>query len=1236
MSSVELLAPLRLETRFVPPAQRADGGNQWLLRLRVYPDEFSMRRTVAPATSKELDRLVEAVAQLTAVTTHSEADAFASFAAAVGASRALRLWRTHVVANGAGGFTVDRSGEAAHVPFRVHGPAGLPEQLQVWLVHTNGTRQLATTLSLDLAGIGDDLDLALFNDTSTLAAGKLPETWWLSYPRAVAVGLGADLDIGVTPPSLDALVVLGIGESDAADLVDSHNTGGRMAVLAPGTPTNTVAGEPTTDFGERAETIAPLLHVDLKTQQSSVSILTGLTGRLAPGALPMLGGDLDYYGPGSLAVQGLWPVLWGRVLRDVMGAGSTEIQLARWAIRNLAVEGPRPAFRVGKQPYGVLPTSSFKSWVDTVGDPLAGIEQRIRRWALPWRAGASAAAKAAKGRSSGTDTSGYLDVLGLHAPSRHWQARLIADRYQLQALRAAFGMPPLDTRWDDNTSLALRDRPTPLAPIGRAPGEGPIPGPPLDEVEDADLLRSLPMMEPEPLFGRGHLKLGLVGHLMREALICARALVGDAVLRLRAGTPISIGQSLPWDDEAAYRQLFFQGTNFAVAELRGGSDANGRMVADRFREVQEALQVIADLWKSMSKQLFRAVLAALDTAAFRVDPWLTGIAERRLQQMIAAGSPFRLGAYGWVDGPAPFDALAGKALAPGPTQAGLLHAPSSAQALTAALLRDAAVRYPTTDRWKLELTSAKVRSAIALAERVRLGVHPYEALGLEVEKLAGTWDTVRALRKKYWLADDQQERRVCDGQKVLQAAREGDLTAANGFPADLAQRLAPLDDVLDTYADLLVTDGVHALVTGRADLANAAMEAAAGLGAPPELRAIRTPRQATTVRVSAWALLPAGSVAGGANADPAAVADPAFAAAVAAEIGPGALSATDDVSRAKRDRFATVVGGAEDESLLPSLAGGLYEGLSASAQADLQSAITSDLTARLARVVALAQTAKTALAALDPDVPSAGAQIIAAAARWHVDLDRVISADPALAEPTNKERSAAVVTALADRLTTASAVPGGASAGAGDAFIAAVRRAIRAVVGRPDLPIIPIVARARLPVLRARPDLDSIWLEIVAAVRPRLAPLEARQLDPAFPDWSAAVAAPDSSTDPWHPTGPVVVAYGPGVKDGRSMVGIAALDAWSDSVPSRQHATVGAFGFNAPKSRAPQAVLVAVPPDVTKRLDNAQLLEVVLETRELVQARAPRQIVETTLPHPTSTVLVSAASPRNFFEGWPT
>jgi hypothetical protein len=1233
MSSVEVLAPLRLETRFVPPELRSDGVGEWLLRLRVYPDEFSMGRRSAPPSSDELDRLSEMVGKMPAL---SEADAFASFASAVGAGRAHGLWWTRVAPDGAGGFTVDRTGEADHVPFSVHGPAGLPKQLEVWLIHTDGTRQLATTLALDVLAIGQDLDLAVFDDPPTLGAGKLPDTWWLSYPRAIEVGLGADINIGVVPPALDALVVLGIGETDAATLVDLHNANGRMAVLAPGTPTNTVAGEPTTDFGEDAGTIFPLLHVNPGTQQSTSVVLTGLTGRIAPDALPMLGGDLDYFGPGSLAVQGFWPVLWGRYLRDVIGAGDTEVQLARWALRYLAVEGPRPAFRVGEQPYGLLPTSSFGAWVDSPGDTLAGIETRIRQWAIPWRAGAAAAARAARGRTAGEDVRGFLDVLGVHAPSRYWQVRAVADLYDLEALRALAGMPGLDTTWDDNTASALRYVRSPLAPISRAPGQGPIPGPPLDEVEDPEVLKALCTMEPEPLLRGPQRKLGLVGHLFREALIAARAIVGDAVMRLRAGTPITVGQSLSWADDTAYQNALFQGTNMAVGALRGGANANGRTVGERFKEVQEALIVIADLWGSMSHALFRATLAALDTAAFRVDPWLTGIAERRLQGMIAGGARFRLGAYGWLDAPAPYAASPDGALAPGPTRAGLLHAPSPAQALTSALLRDAAIRYPGSNRWNMTIDSAKVRLSMDLAERVRLGLHPYEALGLEVEKIAGDWDVVRILRQQYALAADQQERRVCDGQKVLQAAREGNLSGPE-FPADLADRLAPLDGVLDTYSDLLVADGVHALVTGRADLANAAMEAAAGLGAPPELRAIRTPRQARTVRIGAWALLGAAPVAGGADADPLRVADPAYAAALDLEVGPDAIRATDDAGRQVQAQFARVLGGAESEPPVPSLVGGAYEGLPDSADADLRSAIAVDLKSRVARLTTLAQDAHDTLVGLDPNDAGTEAEVTAAAARWTVDLASLSPADPAMDAPTTAERLSAVVAALADRLTSAaSLVPaGGGGTSPSDAFIGALKRAIRTVGGRSDLPVLPIVARSLLPRLGPNRDLDAAWLEIVAAVRPRLAALEARQLDSTKPSWSAAVAAPDDSTDPWHLSGPVVVAYGPGLDDGGSSVAIAALDGWTDSVPSRRHVTAAAFGFNSPKSRAPQAVLVAVPPDLSRRLDTSGLLDVVLETRELVQARAPRQIPEPTFPHPTSTAFVSAKPPRNFLDGWP-
>ena len=84
----------------------------------------------------------------------------------------------------------------------------------------------------------------------------------------------------------------------------------------------------------------------------------------------------------------------------------------------------------------------------------------------------------------------------------------------------------------------------------------------------------------------------------------------------------------------------------------------------------------------------------------------------------------------------------------------------------------------TTERtepsWPLRwATSAKVRASAALAERVRLGLHPYEALGLEVEKLAGDWDIVRILRKEYPLAADQQERVIDDPGVGLVVRHEG-------------------------------------------------------------------------------------------------------------------------------------------------------------------------------------------------------------------------------------------------------------------------------------------------------------------------------------------------------------------------------------------------------------------------------------------------------------------------------
>jgi hypothetical protein len=106
------------------------------------------------------------------------------------------------------------------------------------------------------------------------------------------------------------------------------------------------------------------------------------------------------------------------------------------------------------------------------------------------------------------------------------------------------------------------------------------------------------------------------------------------------------------------------------------------------------------------------------------------------------------------------------------------------------------------------------------------------------------------------------------------------------------------------------------------------------------------------------------------------------------------------------------------------------------------------------------------------------------------------------------------------------------------------------------------------------------------------------------------VAASDGSGDPWSFTAPgdarpsVVVAYGPGVTSGGLNVALAPLDAWLDAIPSRRQTTTAAFGFNAPKAQAPQAILLAVPPDLGRRMTTEDLVATVQETRLSLRARA--------------------------------
>jgi hypothetical protein len=57
------------------------------------------------------------------------------------------------------------------------------------------------------------------------------------------------------------------------------------------------------------------------------------------------------------------------------------------------------------------------------------------------------------------------------------------------------------------------------------------------------------------------------------------------------------------------------------------------------------------------------------------------------------------------------------------------------------------------------------------------------------------------------------------------------------------------------------------------------------------------------------------------------------------------------------------------------------------------------------------------------------------------------------------------------------------------------------------------------------------------------------------------------------------------------------------NLKAEERVLTAAAGFNAPAARAPQSILLAVPPDPAGTLDPETLFDIVRETRDLAHAR---------------------------------
>jgi hypothetical protein len=1184
--------------------------------------------------------------------------------------------------------------------------------------------------------------------------------WWIDWDAACAVGLGLvfDLPAGCTPATLRTLYVTGRSDESPTDLFRAHAEAGELAFVPLGTPTNAVTGSESAHAAApddpgvwrsvaaaRLRALAPEAHPYEFVGRLSV-FLTGTYDALphVPGLDGLSREETDEIS--VILASALWPSLRGHLWRDIHGQGADADALGLWALGNLRPEGPLHPIRIGDQPYGLLPVSSLERWeVEPQPiDPHAGVERLLVRQLRAMRDAWAAAANLV-GTAAGKDAAGFLDLLGKDALSRRYIRRTFraAEFFALPYLLEDPGQDLRDElrqryeSLDERLGTGVPER-FYLTRGGWANLELPLVQPqPALVLREVSLAMLIGMIEQgqsasavmERFFGAGEIPRSLLVRLLLHSAFLAHGTIGQRHEELRSGT------RLPLLDPP----FTFQNDVTAVEEARKGfhheAPREPQLAVEVLRRARTVAEILDDLqlWKTPAERtpeersdvdrrlagLDRALRATLDTAAHRIDPWVTGLAWRRLvASVIGPAVDVRLGVYGWLDGP-----FTGT---PGPTEAGLLHTPSHAQTLTAVILRD---KYLSArlegdpegeETWRMNLDSSSVRLVEELTEEVRLGSHPYEALGRRVEQVLATHALVAKVRDQFPLRPDAEPKdpnAACDGRAALASAllAPGG-TIFEGLDTEGRGRIELLRRTTDVYGDLLVAEAVHAVVSGRPDGANAAMEAAAGLGKPPDLEFVRTPAAGVALKSTALVILSAVDAAPPSR--PAALADAAAAAWIDATLGDGwtwtvswwrsapvgngptatdcpphdpAAHATDTVTLAEMD-LAPADAALLPDDLLRAIAAAISRARLAGLLPDLDETGVADAFAGICPPARHAQARRAVMLLGGPPATAEDVALATPGARdtpWTA-LDesittelrnryeklRAVAADLVArlrGQPTRDVVREAMlwgllpaaapdglaatlawlhgVSALEDEAVTSLATPladaldrrleaapkpepaggegGGASGEHAERNLRRPQEIARAIAelaaGDGRVAVLGRIKTAtleKLCPLESAPALESGWLTTVAAVRSHMAQVEAWNLA-ADTGGGLPRLAPFSThpADPWQEqvaqemralpadgrrTAHTVAAFAdPTWREGKTLA-LAVIDGWVETVPALRHATRAAFGFNAPAARAPQAILLAVPPVARSWLDPETLAGIVAETRTLAHARAAR------------------------------
>ncbi|WP_318570643.1 BGTF surface domain-containing protein [Salinigranum marinum] len=239
--------------------------------------------------------------------------------------------------------------------------------------------------------------------------------WLVDFERARAVGMGVELPIiaaDVPSEGLDVVVVgvkTSIDDAESAealrDLFEDHHYTDGLSMLASGTPTNATAdGSP--PFATSDDATAALPVECGRSLLETESTTTALDGAVVPDGARLarllaidadrLSGDTEAHvfahvdGAGGTADAdalhmntALWSATWGTYVPNMLfprgwvgndfGDYDTALDwlggFREHFLEYVRADGPFPTLRVGRQPYGVLPTTALGAWSDAPMTP---------------------------------------------------------------------------------------------------------------------------------------------------------------------------------------------------------------------------------------------------------------------------------------------------------------------------------------------------------------------------------------------------------------------------------------------------------------------------------------------------------------------------------------------------------------------------------------------------------------------------------------------------------------------------------------------------------------------------------------------------------------------------------------------------------------------------------------------------------------------------------------------------